>query len=355
MSVLAHVVDHFSLSAEPVASQSLAHILKSNADIASVFVNKLMPEGNFQPGLVKAELGNEGGQPDLTIHDNQGGVRTFVENKFWAGLTENQPVNYLHALPEGGTLLFIVPQQRVNTVWNELLQRCITEGHNTQQDGNSTCAHVLGKTMRITSWTNVLTVLQDAAQHGSHRDIQCDILQLQGLTSRMDNEAFLPIRPDELTDQEVSRRLVNYSDLIEPITSRLVGNQVANTRSANFSATLYTAGRYLRVFLPQYLGALEHQYGVWLGVDLKLWSTHGITPLWLELNLNYDFANVTGDPGQIQAHFIHEKFHGVQNVDGVLCFPIRIKPGVERDEVIGDAVDQITYVVNILHNLNKPG
>lgn len=355
MSVLAHIVDHFSLPEEPVATQVLTHILKSNVDIASAFVNSLMPEDNFQPGLIQAEVGNKGGQPDLTIRDNQGEVRAFVENKFWAGLTENQPINYLRALSEGGTLLFIVPELRVTTVWNELMQRCIAEGHNPQQNENALSAQVLGKTMRITSWTDVLAVLQETAQDGNHRNIQCDILQLQRLTSRKDKDAFLPIRPDELTDQEVSRRLVNYCDLIEPITNQLVAKNVANIQGLNATHGWYAAGRYLRIFLPEHLDDPEHRHGGWLGVYLNIWSTYGITPLWLELKVNNEFANVNGDPGQIQAHFIHEDYHGVQIVDDVLYIPIRIMPGVERSDVINHAVDQITNVATILHQLNNPG
>lgn len=359
MSVLAHIVDKFSsLQGEPVATQALTHILNSNRDIASAFVNslmpELMPEGNFQPGLIQAEVGNEGGQPDLTIHDSQGDLRAFVENKFWSGFTENQPVNYLNDLPEGGTLLFIVPEKRKITVWNNLKQRCIAEGHNPQQYDNAHCANVLGKTMRITSWTNVLAVLQKAAQDRKHGDIQCDILQLQELASREDSEDFLPVRPDELTGQEVSRRLVNYCDLVDPIKDQLVANQFANAQTP-IQHGWHSAGRYLHIFLPDYLNYPEHQYRVWFGVYLNIWSIFGITPLWLELRLNDDQSNVNGDPGHIKEHFIREEFHGVQYYEGLLYFPIRIMPSVERDDVINHAVEQIETVANILHNLNNPG
>ena len=77
--------------------------------------------------------------------------------------------------------------------------------------------------------------------------------------------------------------------------------------------------------------------------------------MWLKLDLNYnDFANVNGDAGEIQAHCILRGFRDVQNLDGVLYFPIRIEPGVERDRVIADAVRQITEIPSILDDPDHP-
>ena len=231
MSVLAHVVLKGSLPGEPAATQALAHILNASPDIARAFLGMLrQAEIEFEPGHIQAELGHEDSRPDLTIHDDHGRVRAFVENKFWAGLTDAQPVSYLGDLPEvlPAALLFIVPQQRVTTVWNELKLRC-GEAKLEWQDGPGTrtviWSRVGRKTLLITSWTHVLEALLDAARSGEHDSIRHDILQLRGLTSRMDSEAFLPIRADEVTDQGTAHRLVNYSGLIEDITRKTQGQR----------------------------------------------------------------------------------------------------------------------------------
>ena len=100
MSVLAHVVLGGSFPNEPAATQALAFILNSSPDIARAFI-AMLREANieFEPGHIRAELGHEDSRPDLTIHDGDGHVRAFVENKFWAGLTDGQPVSYLGDLP----------------------------------------------------------------------------------------------------------------------------------------------------------------------------------------------------------------------------------------------------------------
>ena len=101
MSVLAHVVLNGSMPGEPAATQALAHILNSSPDIAGAFVGILRTASvDFEPGYIKAELGHEDSRPDLTVHDSRGRVRAFVENKFWAGLTDAQPVSYLGDLPD---------------------------------------------------------------------------------------------------------------------------------------------------------------------------------------------------------------------------------------------------------------
>ena len=117
MSVLAHVVLNGSLPSEPAATQALAHILNSSPEIARSFVGVLRQAGlEFEPGHIKAELGHEDSRPDLTIHDGHGRVRAFVENKFWGGLTDAQPVSYLEDLPDDPptALLFVVPEKRVD-------------------------------------------------------------------------------------------------------------------------------------------------------------------------------------------------------------------------------------------------
>ena len=128
MSVLAHVVLGGPQQSEPAATQALAYVLKSNPHMARAFVRMIRDAGvEFEPGRIEAELAHEDSQPDLTIHDTDGHVRILVENKFWAPLTKAQPVSYLGNLPEDppSALVFVVPEQRISTVWQVLKERCI--------------------------------------------------------------------------------------------------------------------------------------------------------------------------------------------------------------------------------------
>ena len=341
MSVLAHVVLGGSIQSEPAATQALAFVLNSSADIARAFLRMLGEPGvGFEIGLITAEEAHENSRPDLTIRDNDGCMRVFVENKFWAGLTDAQPVSYLSDLPEDppSTLVFVVPEQRVTTVWDELKKRCHraeVEWADGPSGGSVLGARVGSRTMLITNWKFLLDGLRDAAHSGGHETIRQDVIQLQSLTSRMDSEAFLPLRVDELTSQETARRLINYSDLIGDIVERLKSHGAADTEKLNPAHGYYTAGRYLR---------LHGRFGMWLGVRLKEWREYGITPLWLEIG-NGDFYGVTG-----QLKTIRELFPDVKLDENsmLLYIPIQLKTDVERDSVVDEATAQIMQIAGRL-------
>ena len=340
MSVLAHVVLGGALQNEPAATQALAYILKSSPDIARAFVGMLRDAGiEFEPRRIEAELEHEESQPDLTIHDSEGRARVFVENKFWAGLTDAQPVSYLSHLPEDppSALIFIVPEQRVSAVWRELRDRC-SEAGLEWADAAGNRAHIGSKIILATSWGRVLERLLDAARSGGHDDLGRDILQLRGLTNRMDAEAFLPLRGDEVTDQEMARRMVNYCDLIPTIVDELKRAEIADTDGLRPAYLPYSIGHFLRTY-----GRFTSK----LYFDLQAWQTTGITPLWWwfdekERNAqpNVNIEKLFGSNSEILASSIRYK--------GGVKFPIRLKTGVERDKVIEDAVAQMTRIADLV-------
>ena len=170
-------------------------------------------------------------------------------------------------------LLVIVPYRRVTAVWNELKRRC-SQAEFDWKDGSSmrtvTWSRVGSKILLITSWNHVVKGLLDVAHYGEHDSIRRDILQLQGLTSRIDTEGFLPVRANEVTDQKTAHRLVNYSGLIEIITQILRDRGLADTRDYRPAHTWHTRGRHLRV---------RKRLGLWLGINFKAWRNAGITPL----------------------------------------------------------------------------
>lgn len=338
MSVLAHVVLGGPQQSEPAATQALAYILKSPG-MARAFVEMLRDTGvKFEPGHIEAELvQGEDSRPDLTIHDTDSRVRVFIENKFWAALTEAQPVSYLSDLAEDppSALVFIVPEQRVSTVWHELGDRCRQaelEWADAADNDSMKSARVGRKTMMIASWRVVLERLLEAARSAGHDTVRNDIRQLQGLAGQMDSEAFLPLRADEVIDQEVARRLINYVELINDIVGELVHAEIADTKRLSWGNTLYTTGRFFHIHAH---GQVES----WLGIDLGAWRDEGISPLW------WRFGTTTG---VVHGHFetVPELFKDVRPRDEGLYVPIRLKTGVERDRVIEDAVAQMRRIAD---------
>ena len=331
MSVFAHVVSR-NLAPEPAATQALEYVLK-NPKALRTFMGMLAPLGvSFEPGSVESERAFGDGQPDLTIYDSAGQHRLFVENKFWAGLTDAQPVTYLSHLPQNddpSALVFLVPEARVQSVWAELRRRCTQADLSIAEEG---CVEVplAGKlsgnrVLAVTDWRRVLNGLAVVDS------VRSDVQQLRALTERMDVDAFLPIRAAELTDADVARRMINYADLVQPIVDRLIDRRVASIKRLNPAHGWHTAGRYLR---------LHDRFGSWLGVDFDAWRDNGTTPLWWKVS-DSEFGGVATVWDEIDGWF-----DDVQTqADGPWkCVPIRLVTGVERDVVIKAAADKVESI-----------
>ncbi len=231
MSVLAHVIRGSKLQDEPAATQALAFILSRKPEM--VLAISQMLQIDFKPGRVAAEKVEDESKSrvDLTIHDSEGKVRILIENKFWAGLTEAQPLGYLDKLSElRSALLFIVPEKRMRTIWDELRDRC-EKGkrgfNNKTYSQNIYLARVKDKNLFVTSWSYVLEQLSEKADSIGQERIKQDIMQLRGLTKQMDLDAFLPLRESEVSDQWLARRVMNYAGLIDAIIEELESRKIA--------------------------------------------------------------------------------------------------------------------------------
>lgn len=342
MSLLGYLIPRIASSgAEPAATKALAYLLNASTDIAQAFVDAVGRTGmaTFTPGRIVDEEQHGNHFPDVTIRDADGAIRIFVENKFWAGLTDAQPIAYLEALPDDGSsgLVFIVPHQRMHGLWGELREKCSRNAVELENESTAdavTWARSGHRTLAITSWKHILGTLEQAAINGGHSELRQDIVQLRGLTDQMNAGEFLPLREDEVTDVNVARRLTNYSELIEEIASRLQTDGVADTKGLRPSHGYTSAGRWLR---------LHAKFGLWLGVDLLAWREWGITPIWSKHDTNHDFSGVEGKVRQAEKLFdeAHEE-------NGRLYIPIRLTTGVERDRVIDGVVLQMRSIADKL-------
>ncbi len=71
-------------------------------------------------------IGKNDERLDLVAYDERDSERVLIEVKFWAGLTDKQPEEYLKRLPRDGdpaVLLFVAPEQRLVTLWAEICRQ----------------------------------------------------------------------------------------------------------------------------------------------------------------------------------------------------------------------------------------
>lgn len=348
MSILAHLVTSMG---EPGATQALTYILNQQPGIVRAFVNLLDgADIRFNPRFrIESEKGDDSGRisgrPDMKICDDDGRTRVLIENKFWAGLMDSQPVDYLKMLPDdvSSGLLFIVPGKRVEMIWKELKTRCLEAGLDLGQDspkeGWVRWVQVGTRTMLVTDWQNVLDTLERAADGP---EIQGDVLQFRRLVETLeDAQAFPALRSDEVTNADAARRLNDYIQLIVDICDRLHGAGIMTyaRNTASFGAR-YFCGR-LRWDNDQGYLKRDDEQGreddAFLTLSFPAWrESGGVTPLWLWMN------QAVQHYGDVDVHQF-DALLGVTPSDKFI--PIRLKLGVERERVIEDAVEQIRAAV----------
>lgn len=276
MSVLAHLVVG-QQNPEPAATRALGYLLRSGKKSGPLraVIGLLRPAGvEFAPGRVECEGKIGDGQPDVSLYDADGRLRVLLENKFWAGLTDQQPVGYLDILDgrPDAAVVFVAPRERIDPLWRELGRRC-TAADRAFEDEKHThdlvFARAGGTVVAAISWGQLLATLESAAEKKVTRR---DIAQLRGLTDRMEREGFLPFRGEELSDSWTARQLMQYFDLIQSITDAC---EHAETKKLAWGGTGHRYGRYLH--LP------PNFKNLWLGVDFEAWRRCGVSPLWLAL------------------------------------------------------------------------
>ncbi|MEK9136981.1 MAG: hypothetical protein AAB393_07655, partial [Bacteroidota bacterium] len=171
-TVFSHIIQkRFSQVNEDVATDALAYVLASS-NAARHGMTKLLRGivPDLPPLHFKTQQTEGAIRPDMWgFADTE--PRVFVENKFWAGLTDNQPVSYLKQLAaysQPTVLLVVAPAAREQTLWRELNRRLIDTGISiSERDAAAgvarSVATQLGPILALTSWTNVLSVLEHEA------------------------------------------------------------------------------------------------------------------------------------------------------------------------------------------------
>ena len=334
MSLLGHLVPEWRR--ESAATRALAYILDPHHSegMAQALADLLCRCGvpAFAAGRVEHDPSQkDDSRPDLTLHDTGGTRRVFVETTFWDDVHKGQPAAYLKKLPANkpAALVFVAPRDRTRGLWRELKTRCedsreLDVGPESRTD-DAVWARVGARVLVVTSWTSVLDTLQRAAADVA---VEQDVLQLQGLTYRIDREAFLPLKGDEVHDAALAGRIEGYQRLVDKISERL--EQEGLARKRRYSPGSYRTGRGTGQRM-QVHGKLDLRFGV----ELQAWRDSKITPLWWVLK-GSDTYSIERDWLRIR-----RRLKDVRSYDDSLYIPVRLKTGVAESYVIADAVKQI--------------
>ena len=330
-TLFAHIAPWLTDRIEDVAVEALGYIL-SNSEAARTALADAVKDGGVEVGSIDRvetwETGDEGAIPDLVCFDGDDSQHVLIEAKFWAGLTKNQPNQYIKQLRENrqnrpAVLLFVAPKARLELLWPELCDRAskkfkvctISESGLVRSASIESDLHHL----QLISWADLLDRIGKAACGVDDYVATADIRQLRGLTDRMDGDAYLPLRPGDLRS-ESARYMLDVAHLVDDATYHASQNGWIDTEGFRATAQRRGYGRFVNI------GGV----GTWFGVHTEGWARHSDTPLWLSFHeSNYEYLKRT----TLVRNYV--------KLEGRHCIPIELPDTANYKEVLNSVVNSL--------------
>ncbi|MCL1827653.1 MAG: hypothetical protein FWG20_06370, partial [Candidatus Cloacimonetes bacterium] len=113
-------------SQEDIASEGIAYILNKSInarDSINAFLHNMIGINFKNISYITQNIGENKERPDISGIDENGLEQIIIEAKFWASLTDNQPVEYLKRLNNDSVLLFVCPTLRKVSIGTEIESR----------------------------------------------------------------------------------------------------------------------------------------------------------------------------------------------------------------------------------------
>lgn len=347
--LLTYLADRFVVQREDLATEALLFILRKS-DAASAEILRILSDlGYIQSGtaVFRSQMRFEGGErPDL-VAIVDGRARVLLEAKFWAGLTDHQPITYLDTLEKegNGALVFVAPYRRLEILWMELERRIRESGRELGALVNpfrgARAATVGEIRLMAVSWNTLLTRIDQALAIEGEGELRESLGQLQTLCRREDTEAFLPITQEELTSS-FPRRLEQFGVLVDDAVARIVKAGIADTKGLRAAAGNGWYGRYVHLAGT---GCLLH-------VSSRKWADVESTPIWLRVkDRNWEVSpelRSAFDQAQSAGLFrYYDRGNGLE-------VPIQVLLGRERAAVLDRITDQMTVAYEVLSGADLP-
>jgi hypothetical protein len=354
-TVLSHIVrKQFSTEYENVATEALAFILHSNESARNGMMKLLRAVAPDIPDLQFRTQKTEGSQqtedsirPDMCGY-NGSETYVYVENKFWASLTENQPISYLKQLANNSfpsILLVVVPDARREVMWRELSNRLRKEGI-LEIERDTTSGSIvrsvstkitpnISPILALTSWSRLLSFLElEVADDPSARS---DLLQLQALCEAADSDAFVPISSTQVSDQRTPAFILQLNTIVQEVVDLAVTKRVLNITGLLPRSNWERVGRYARIH--------EKGVGFWFGIHFRLWKKYGESPLWLVFSEGWSRAHEVQP--LLEEWAVKEGVTtAFENNEFVVAIDIAL--GDDKDEVIRKIVGRLSKIADVL-------
>ena len=345
-TLLGALSNRFPGQTENIATEALLHIINNSKESKQAFIAFLRQTSCIIDDNLtfkaQAQSEEDDSIPDL-IGTNQNGDRfVIVENKFWAGLTDNQPNTYIDQLPDGGLLLFVAPSLRLPTVWSKIKRRAIEKGHKLDQEKTIVTDFVETKTenkyLAVTSWRCLLNFLCTRLTTAGDLDTVSDIKQLIGLCDEQDSDAFIPLQSEDLSLM-IPKTILKYQTLVDAISVNINKQKLIDMNRSSSSYDYYARN------------GTKGNNGIYIQFNYRHWLYKRETPLWLLIQevSNGKWHNRLSQEQKTSLSVLEKSnppriFH----LDYGSCIPLFIPLHSEKDAVVENIVSQIKEVLDLL-------
>lgn len=348
-SLLAHLYTRIKGSQEDIATVALHYLLTQSPALNSAFTRKIASvlKVDFDDTVQYSTqvTGENDERPDMTGVDENGKEIVVCEMKFYAGLTPNQPLGYLDRLIANGgkALLFVCPESRIWALWHELKMKCV-ENQRKIEDVDKLCMKVDDITMSIISWDEIIECLINTAEATAEKLIP-DIKQLKGYCEQIDEDTFVPFRPEELTAVNAKKEQRFYT-IIDKVTDLLVLEEtLKSVKISSKAGNYYGYNSYVFV----------NNCGIGICYDRWLWENEDTidTPFWL-----YIKDQIEGKKWNYSEDILRlmKKYPESERIEykSIVYLALKVRTYATEDEVCRDIKDQILkYIKDVEYELNK--
>jgi len=326
-------------SQEDIASKGLAYILEKSISAKIVINNVIKNTTNLEFEKIKyitQNVGKNKERPDISGMDDQGNEKIIIEAKFWASLTDNQPVEYLNRLNEDAVLIFVCPKLRELSLLDEIEIKL--QGSNIKYDKNNNIISVGNRYIFIVDWQYILEIIKRSLIENNEIKLVSDIDQIIGFCEIIDDNTFLPIQDYDLSPS-VARRINSYYDLLDKVYDKLKNEINAykgtlQSRGQRFGYTIYF---------------MINNYCITLELHFLFWKKIADTPFWIAINTEWSKPQPIDFRDKLKKISIKLGIKIYENDSNpLLYFALKPKLNEVEDVVINDIAKQIIMIIKEL-------